>query len=212
MFAEANYNFAGGQTVAQVSHGDDKGLYVEFYSEPILNTFKSQQENRPIHEERDFITIFFPGDKTKKVVREVKLQDDADGPSDLRRFPMQWNAYKEQRESAHDGTPLSEWTQLSKSEVADLKALKIFTIEQLAGMSDSNLSWLGARQLRDRAKLWMEQAQGGAPLARLQSELEHRDNIIEQMSSKLQALTDLVDQQQRQLESQGEVATKSKAK
>ncbi|WP_047236942.1 hypothetical protein [Chromobacterium subtsugae] len=199
-FAPEKYSFSPGQTIAQVSHGNDTGLYVEFHTEAVHQPFESQQEGRPIFSEIPFITILFPGDKTKKVVRPVKLQDDEAGPSDLRRFPNQWAAFKQEMTQHGDGIPLEQWPQISKVEVAELKALNIHTVDQLAALADGNLSWLGGRQLRDRARTWLEAAAGNAPMARMQSELEARDNTITRMEQSMAAMQAQIEDLQNKLQ------------
>jgi hypothetical protein len=51
----------------------------------------------------------------------------------------------------------------------ELKAMHIHTVEQLAGISDQNLTWLGARELRDKADAWLKQANSGKEVLRLEA-------------------------------------------
>ena len=139
-----------------VSHGDDTNLFVEFRKEARTNIFKSEQEGRPIFEDVVYITINFPGDRTKKIDRPVTDEDKA-------RFSRHWDAYVRNEDGQHIiGTRLEQWPILSKSEIAELKALNIFTVEQLSDVPDSALNWFGARELRTKAKAWILLAKDSA--------------------------------------------------
>jgi hypothetical protein len=54
-----------------------------------------------------------------------------------------------------------------------MKGLGIHTIEQLSGVSDTNLTWFGARELRDRARAWLDAAKDQTSVVtKLQAEIE----------------------------------------
>lgn len=188
MFATAQHNLSGGATYGMASHGDDKGLYVEFENRAVQIPFLSEREGRPIFEEQAFITIHFPGDKTKRVERPVKMKGDDAGPSDPERFPRQWQAFKNQEAQSATGTPITEWPPLTKSQAMELKALNILTVEGLAAMPDTACSWLGSRELRDKAKTWLESVNDHSAEARLQLELKQRDATISAMQVQLDDL------------------------
>jgi hypothetical protein len=174
-----------------VSHGDDSRLYVEFTMEAIHQTAKSEEEGRPIFKDVPHVRIHFPGDRTKQIFRPVKFEDDHQGPADPRRFPQQWRAFEAQQEQVQTGTPIEQWGPLTKSQAMEFKAMHIHTVEQLAGIADSNLSWLGARELRDKAVAWLAQAENGKEALRLQSELEKRDADIEDLKRQVKELAAL---------------------
>jgi len=157
-----------------------------FYVKAVQHNFRSQEEGRPIFVDKDYVRIIIPGDTRSEVDREVQDKDKD-------RWPEQWRRFKEDAEEATDGTPLEQWPAVSVSQVAELKAKKIRTVEQLAGVSDGQLQnlGLGARQLRDRAKAFLEAAAGNAPLdaallreSKLQEEI---DALKAQMNSLIQA-------------------------
>lgn len=167
-FASATIHKAGNQL--HVSHGDDKGLYVEFYTEAVKSPFKSEEAGRPIFEDKPYVRILFPGDTTKRVERPVDLHGSETKPSDPQRWPQQWAAYQNQQEQVQVGTPIIEWPAVSKSQALNLKAMNVHTVEGLAEMADSGLNWLGARELREKARAYLAAAAGGAELSRAQAE------------------------------------------
>lgn len=189
-FASPRYEFAPGQNVAMASHGDDAGLFAEFRMEAVQNHAKSRAEARAVFEEVPFITILFPGDKTKKVDRPVKLEDDVDGPSDLTRFPRQWARFQAQEKQAADGLPVEQWSPLSKSQALELKAMNVHTVEQLAALPDTALTWLGARDLKAQAQTWLDKAEAHAVEARLTAENTQLRELISALQLQMKELAE----------------------
>ena len=54
--------------------------------------------------------------------------------------------------------PLEQWPLMNKADVMMVKGLNIYTVEQLAGLGDNSLTWLGARTWRDKAVAYLEEA------------------------------------------------------
>ncbi|MFK4444638.1 hypothetical protein ABH944_004858 [Caballeronia udeis] len=175
-----------------VTHGDDSRLYVEFTNEAIHQTFLSEEAGRPIFKDVPHVRIHFPGDRTKQIFRPVKFQDDYQGPADPVRFPRQWAAFQAQAEQIQDGTPIEQWGPLTKSQAMELKSMHIHTVEQLAGIADNNLTWMGSRELREKAIAWLKQADDGKHAMHLQGELEKRDAVIEDLQRQMKEMASLV--------------------
>lgn len=150
-----------------VSHGDDKSLWVEFYSEPVFLEFQSQKQGRPMYEDHDFVRIRTPGLGGNTVERRVRMEGDANVPSDPDRFPKQWQAYQNKQVQVQHGTPIEQWPPLRKGQVLELKAVGVHTVEQIAAISDTNLGVLGldGRRLREMAKTYLDEAEKGAALS-----------------------------------------------
>lgn len=172
-----------------VTHGNDEGLYVEFEKVAIQNNFKSEKEGRPIFEEVDFVNIIFPGDKTKKIVRPVNLEGNSVTPSDPARFPRQWAAFQAQEEQSVSGTPITEWPPITKSQAAELKAMNIHTVEALANLPDSAINFFGARNLREKADLWLKSAKDGSVVTAMQADNENLKSDIEMLKQQIKELS-----------------------
>jgi len=179
-----------------VSHGDDSGLFVEFFMESVHLEAKSEEEGRPIYEDRPYIKIMFPGDRTKQIVRPVKMESDT-SPSDPLRFPRQWEAFRAQKEQVQEGTPLEQWAPISKSQALELKGVHIHTVEQLAALADNALTWLGARELRDKAAAWLKQANGGKEVVRLTKENALLREELDAVKAQMKDLAETVSQKQK---------------
>lgn len=166
-----------------VEHGNDNNLYVEFRMEPIYQQFKSEESGRPIYADMPFVRIMFAGDKTKVVDRPVE-------ESDKSRFRIQWDAFQRQGEQVVSGTPITEWTALTKSEALELKSLNIHTVDALAALPDTSLTWLGARERREQAKAFLERAKGNAVDTKLMARIEKLESDNQALKNELAARPD----------------------
>lgn len=177
-FAEATIRKVGNSL--SVTYGDDNSNYVEFEQVAVFNQVKSTAAGCPQYDNRDFIKIMFPGDKTKVVHRPVKEEDK-------HKYPRQWAAFQAQETQVVSGFPIDQWPPLNKAEAMNLKAMNIHTVEALAQLPDTALTWFGARKYRDMAQAYLEQAKGGSSALKLQSENEA-------LRADLAALTEQVKQ------------------
>lgn len=143
-----------------VSYGSDNGVVAEFKNEPMYLEFESEEKGRPIYKDVVFLSIHFPGNKTTHYYQPVNLNSTEGRPSDPQRFPRQWEAFKNQQEQVPTGTSLLEWAPVTKSQALEMKGMKIHTVEQLAALPDTALTFLGAQGLRAKAQAWLASANG----------------------------------------------------
>jgi hypothetical protein len=160
---------------------DDK-LYVEFMREPVLHPGKSREAGRAIYEERDFVRIHVPGDKSTVCVEPMH-------EINMFRFKARYEKWKAGQAEAVTGTPLSALPGMSPAKVEEYKFFKIVTIEQLAEANDQMgqkfMSFQGDKQ---RAKAFIEATKGNAPIEHMNVELQKRDAEIENLKSMVEAL------------------------
>lgn len=160
----------------------DKKLYVNFYIRADLNSFKSAQEGRPIFDEVDYIRIIIPGDKNSILDTQVTEEHK-------HRFENQYQRFKKNQEQAVSGTPLEVWPQMTVGQVAELKAMNVHTVEQLADMPDQLAQKImGNHGLRAKAKLFLDAAAGEAGNTKMVAELEKRDNEIKLLRDQMDQL------------------------
>lgn len=166
----------------------DSRLAVLFYSKPMQDEYQSNAQGRPIFKDFDMVKIFVPGDPTSVIdtfVREDHKQ----------RFPLHWAHYQNKHggDQREIGTPLSAWTRLQPSQVEELRALKFYTVEAVAGASDANLQRLGMvagmspYAFRDAAIRFLNVANDDAKAAELEARakaLEDENKAIREKSDK----------------------------
>lgn len=144
-------------------------LYVQFYLQPVQNVGKSETEGRPIFDDVEYIRIQVPGDKTTRVERPVR-------PEDTQAHRRAYADFKDGQDTGPSGTPLKEWPQVTRGQVEELAHFKVYTVEQLASLSDGNAQNIGPIiALRQRARDFLETAKKKAPVVALRAELEKRD-------------------------------------
>jgi len=168
---------------------DKDTSFPEFRMEPVKNNFKSDRDGKPVYEETEFVTIRVPGDR--KTEWDGQVND-----SHRQRWPRQYAAFKAQQEAPTDGTPLKEWPAITRSQVLELAVANCKTVEQLASLPDDLLSKsvsMGGFALRDKAKRWLEQAQGSALTERLAAESAEKDAKMEVMQQEVAALKAALD-------------------
>lgn len=177
----SNQNFAG-------ARNPDDHLWVQFTVKPMHRPFDSNSQNRPIFGDETWIEIRIPGNPHLTIERPIE-------PGDNFRFPRQWAYFQQTHgpEGQNVGTPLTQWPMLKPSQIEELKALRFYTVEQVAFASDEQLKSMGMGPgmsppaFRERAKLYLETAKDGALAVRQQEELKKRAAEIEDMKATQKA-------------------------
>lgn len=165
----------------------DSRLAVQFYTRPLQNEFESDKQGRPIFQDVDFVKIFVPGDTT--TIIDVPVREEH-----KKRFPLHWAHFQNKHggDSKEIGTPLSQWPRLSASQVEELRALKFYTVENIAAASDANLQRLGMvagmspYAFRDHAIRFLNIAKGDASA----QAAEERVKALEAENAKLREDTE----------------------
>ena len=162
-----------------------------FHMRPVEIPFKSKEIGRPFYEDREFVEIITPGNSRSMPCEPVNDQHKL-------RWPNQYAAFKAgQEEAPLEGTPLEEMPGLSPSIVLNLKGVHIKTVEQLAGVSDAEMQnmGLGGRELRTKAKRFLEAASSIAPVQaaearaeRAEAENAHLKTQIADLGQRLESL------------------------
>ena len=128
----------------------DSKLFVKFHTQAVLHPANSTKAGRPIYDDVDMITIRTPGSQLTSIVAPVKYYMD--------RFGDKYRLWKSSQLEAASGTPLENFPFLftKPSMIAELKYRNIFTVEQLAELTDSGKqSIMGGHELCKRAADWI---------------------------------------------------------
>jgi hypothetical protein len=139
--------------------GADSRLAVTFYKRSMKQDDESMAAGRPIFKEFDFIRICVPGDNLTEI-------DTYANEGHKARFPRQWAHYQNQvgNHEAVIGTPIEEWTIISRSQADELKGVKFATVESVANASDLQIQRIGMiagmnpYTFRDKAKAFLNLA------------------------------------------------------
>ena len=159
---------------------DEKdGTHPLFYMRAVENKARSREEGRPIYEDVPYVKILMPGSKDYP---DRKVRDE-----DKQRWPRAWAAFESGQENAQGGTPLERWNGLSSARLAELQALNIHTVDQLAEVPDGSLNKLGpdGRKLRDQAQAFIQSAGVSEEMAERVKNLEARIRDLEAENEEL---------------------------
>lgn len=169
----ANREFAG-------ATNPDGLLSVTFYSRAIQNNFESQKQGRPVFEDCDFVRILTPGN-------QLNIIDTFAREEHKQRFPIQWQRYKNNAGEQLIGTPVDQWPVVTRAQAEELKGLKFYTVEQIAGCSDVQKQALGmiGPMLVAQAKAWLAKAADSAAVTAQAAELKKRDDTIDAMKKQI---------------------------
>lgn len=161
---------------------DDNRLFAQFFVEAVQNKVKSDAEGRPVFDEVVMIRIITPGSRDVMVTKANEFYKQ--------RFPRQWAAFEQKRTQVVDGTPLEQVPFLTVGQVAELKGVNVYTLEQLANLPDNvSQRFMGFYGLKQRAQSFLAAAKEAAPITKLQAELEQRDNEIALLRTQLEELS-----------------------
>lgn len=134
---------------------------------------------------RDLVEILQAGDNKSIPVRIVTPEWLAANPA----AALIHDAWKRGR-SVESGMPLDAWAGVDRGMVASCAVYSIYTVEQLAAVDDERLMRLGigARDLRSRARLFLESRADAAAVARVQAE---KDRMEAQLSAQAAQMRDM---------------------
>ena len=154
-------------------NGADSRLAVSFYKKSMKQEDESIAAGRPIFKEFDFVRICVPGDNLTEI-------DTYANDGHKARFPRQWAHYQNQVGSQEQiiGTPIEEWTIISRSQADELKGIKFHTVESVANASDQQLQRIGMIAgmnhfaFRDKAKAFLNLAEKVGDVNQREAEIE----------------------------------------
>lgn len=189
---------------------------VTFFNKSKMDIQLSKQEGRPRYVKKPYIRVTQPGDRDNIITREAWIDEHFEefGEPEYRmadnvRFPAEWTLFKKQQAGeavgGATGTPLSMWPVLTSEQVEELKHFHITTVEELAGMSDANVSrFMGLRQLQRLAKDFLEAAKDGAVVSKLSQELsaneermKNLENVASEQAETIRQLKEMLEAQKR---------------
>jgi len=168
----------------------DNILHVEFYSYAALDTWKTNETGiKSYKAECPFIRISIPGNK------DLTVERPADG-RDAKRWPRQWLVFQMQTGMIANaenvpGWQLEDWPELGQEQARQLKFLRFYTVEQIAGANDAQIQGIGmgGQGLREKAKRALAERNGAA----VNEEVKARDEKIAALEAKLERVLALME-------------------
>ncbi len=169
----------------------DDILHIEFYDYAALDTWKTQQTGIKSYKDAcPFIRIAIPGNPNLTVERP------ADG-KDTRRWPRQWLFFQMQTGKIANaenvpGWQIDQWDEMGEEQIRQLKHLRFYTVEQIAGANDAQIQGIGmgGQGLREKAKRALHERNGAA----VNAEVQARDTLIAEMRAQMAEMMEMIKQ------------------
>lgn len=179
LISSTDFDFEAGRLMdlsSQQAWKLDSSLNVQFYKHAELNTFESKQAGRKIFDEHVYIRILTPANRLNVIERRATDED-------RQRFARQFRAFMERGEQLMSGTPLSELPGMSPGRILEFNALKVETVEQLAGMPDSTVQLLGTggSTLKQLAVRFLDERANSKELSAENREMRARISELEKL-------------------------------
>jgi hypothetical protein len=131
-----------------------------------------------VFDEKDYIRIMTPGSQLCVVDEPIKSGNY------MSRFGDRYSKWKAGQKELFSGTPLDAfpWLLGKVAKIAELNAIGIHTVEQLASLPDSAMhNMMGGNELRKRAADWLDQTTGtDAQVAKM---VKENDDLKAQMAA-----------------------------
>ena len=167
--------------MAERPDAGDELLFVRFelYEEKQVDA--SEQAGLPVYKTKEYVRIRPMGSRDE-VYREVR-------PSDLKRFPRQYQAFKLNQEMPLEGMPLKEWPIVGRGEIEILNTIGIRTVEELANAPDGAVEKIrSGHTYKRKAQTYLAAAKDGAHAQKLAAALAQRDGEIELLKVQMKQL------------------------
>ncbi len=170
--------------VADFENPDDgKGLHARFYIEAEHDAKASAAAGRPIFNDHEYVEILAPGNANNIIRRKARDTDRA-------KFRANYEKFKAGADDQVTGTLLSEVPWISRSQVEELRFMRIRTIEQLAEVSDSVCgSAAGMHTLKRKAREWVALAENSAAFSAANEQNEALKARMQELEDKLAKLS-----------------------
>jgi hypothetical protein len=168
----------------------DKCLAVRFYYDEFEDAEASKKAGRPMFKSEECVEIRAPGNADVRMGRIKYMK-----PDPRERFPAAYAKFKAGERIQVVGTPLKSWGLITAAAAKSYAAIGIYSVEQLAGLSDTNAQEImGSIADRQKARDFLATAKGLEPAAEARAEAE-------KLRAELAVMRDVVRQQGDKIES-----------
>lgn len=156
----------------------------------VENPKLSSAAGHPVFMDREHFKGVVPGDKNT-----VSCRYSTD--KDRQRFPKAYAAFKQRETTPIQGMPIEQWPQVTRAQALNFKTMHVFTVEALAEVHDGHIDKLGqnARELRTKAKAFLDLAKDTAAAQKSAAENEQLRNQIAELTRQMTDLASRVGDQ-----------------
>ncbi len=186
----------------------DDGSALRIWKDAAQNNFLTQQEGRPIFDEVTYVEVISPGSGNSTPIFEAMRVLAPEAKADKPKYGIKYDEFKkyiadfnagETSDASLSGTPLSQWAEMNRTMVATLKVAKIFTVDALAHLPDTQLAVIGpdGRTWREKAKAYIESAKSNAYATEIAAQLERANETNVDLQRQIKELADRIEAMQQ---------------
>ena len=182
------------------------GNNLRFYWEPRENMARSAARGRPQFDKALFVEVVPPGQARSTVVHELEVHIDKGEDEKpevivkrqdiIDRYKEAYQSFLADGEDAEiGGVPLDMYPMVTVTQRAELAAMNVFTVEQLAELSDTGINafGMGARKMVDQARAYIQATEGAAPFTDLQKKNADLEELAKAQADQMKAMQAQID-------------------
>jgi hypothetical protein len=130
----------------------------------------------------------------EKLYIQIRIKgstDEVDRPvdeTDMMRFPREYAFFKNKEEKSKQGTPLNQFAFLSVPELEKCENKGIFTVEDLAGITDEQAKDINLTNAKDLAIKFLEMAKNNLVIVKYEKEIKELKAENEKLRDEIKAL------------------------
>lgn len=163
------------EIVSNIINPEGFKVPIEFVTRSVQDTRASTEQNRPVYIEKTFI---------KHYISKLSTHLAEATEEDYLRYPRQYAAFKANKKQREEGIAIGMLPAITQTEIDNLEACRIYTIERLAAAPENVLHQIGAgaRALQQKAIAYLQQSSSA------QVELKAQAQKIEELEAKLREM------------------------
>ena len=175
--------------------------FVVFEQRPVEDRNATIEAGGIVMRDVDYVIVRQVGCKDTFEKEAIEWLADIDRAAANGSYPAEWakhfrekfNAYKAGQSEPELGLSVRQWPSLSKSQVENLLAAGVRTVEDVASMNEPTMQrvGMGSRELKSKAKTYLETREGNKAaerIAALEAALENAKTRNESLEARLAAL------------------------
>jgi hypothetical protein len=181
----------------------EDGSALRIWKDTAQNNFLSEREGRPIFDEVTYCEVISPGSGNSTPIFECVRILAPEAQRKEPKYGVKYGDFKkyiddfetgEKSDGSLAGTPLNQWSEMTRTMVATLKVAKIFTVEALANLPDTALAVVGpdGRTWREKAIAYMKNAKDGAYATQLAAQLQRSEEDKAELQRQISELAEHV--------------------
>lgn len=176
---------------------EERPPYVRFERQVVEDKAASLAAGHYVGKDVDFVLVTPPGSKDEMVSKvdrwfentERNVRDGRMNPKWLELWREGYARWKNGQEMPLNGTPIRGWGLVSPAQQETLIRLHIMTVEDLSCINDEGTRriGMGAMELRNKAKNWLQSMKDHGPLVSQVTSLEQQNRILKSQVDTLGA-------------------------